>query len=329
MKLYALATLASVVMCSQAFADIGEKSCQFGPITITNSFIDDVSGAPIGTEIGTVDFDITVESCDLGNGKAGQGGFYLAGQPSGTGSNWCATTLDGVQISSGIWGGTARCSTTSSPIGAIGPGLGDFRFRDETYPKRFTGQLVYQKKGQIPDGLSQLTLHDPRILFASGQVGIAYDRLVSSVAPFPAGEVIGTKCVLSSSVIPVDFGEVSSSGAHRGFEMVFSDCSGREDAVAFNNAVSIEFRSENIREDGSALLNCNSAGCAKGVQIGLKDSGGRDINLLSGIKLSTNNPSVSDDGLTHTFSAELEARVDEAIEAGKIDTQLVFETVVE
>lgn len=329
MKLLALAVLTSTAMCSEAFADIGENPCQFGPITITNNFIDDISGAPLGSEIGTVDFDITIESCALGGGVPGGGGFYLAGQPSPGYPNWCSTTIGSVKISSGKWGGNGSCSYNHSQLGSIGPGLGDFYFEQTSYPLRYTRQLVYKKVAEIPVGVTQLNLHDPRVMFGFGPNGSPYTGLVSNLATFPSGEVVGTRCSLSSSVIPVDFGQISSSGASREFEIAFGDCSGREDAVSFNNAVSVEFSSENIRADGTALLNCNAADCAKGIQIGLKDSSGRDINLLSGIKLSSNNPSISDDGLIHTFIAEVEARVDEAIEVGKIDTQLVFETVVE
>jgi len=323
-KVYAIAALASIAISSEVFADIGENPCTFGLIKITNSFIDDISGAPLGAEIGEVNFDITVDSCEI-VGPGSVGGFFLAAQPTSNLSGWCNTTADSIQISSG---GLSSCTTSSANIGLVGPSLGFWELNGSSYPKQFVGRLTYRKFDQIPVGATQLSLQDPRLQFGFGHNG-TYTGLVSDVATFPQGEVVGTKCSLSSSLIPVDFGPISNSGASKEFEIAFSDCGSREDATAFNNAVSVEFRSENIREDGTALLNCSNSDCAKGIQIGLKDSRGRSVNLLSGFKLSDNSPVITDSEVTHTFTAEVESRVDEAVAAGKIDTQLVFETIVE
>ena len=144
------------------------------------------------------------------------------------------------------------------------------------------------------------------------------------------GGTIITTCSLVNNDILVNFGEVSEAKDSERFNIEFFGCTNQADSRQFNDTVSLSFRSERIRADGTALQNNICANCAKGLQIALKDGAGKPIDLWKRYKLSGNGAStVTPIELVYGFIAELQSNPNEKLAGGKIDSQLVFETIVE
>lgn len=318
-----------------ARADFGRENC-VGSITATTNITADPVLAKIGDVIGTYVVDGVVTSCGVEISRAI---YYMSWQPLdplSPGNNWrCQTSVSGVALEAprGERYACARDVVFGGESTRVGSILGQADVEDGRYPKSFTSLTFnFIKTGNISAGPNLLRPINPSV----GSYGVVRsfggDRELwwnSNAGELPPGEIIGTTCSLASPVIPVDFGD-ATIGDTESFSISFDSCTDQQDALSYNNAISLEFSSgQAIQPDGSALQNCTDSDCAKGLQIELQDSSGRPINLVTPYKLTTNNPVVGANTLDYTFNAKLLANPSEPVTGGKIDTQLVFSTIVE
>ncbi|WPO98741.1 hypothetical protein SFA35_19235 [Pseudomonas sp. HR96] len=143
------------------------------------------------------------------------------------------------------------------------------------------------------------------------------------------GEQTISSCSLTSRNVPVDFGRSAAPGDERPFSIIYGSCTDQADAERYNDAISLRFTSAQINPDGS-LNNSNCGDCASGVRIAIQDSNGTPIPLTANYKLNTNPGRLIDaGGVRYEFLAQLQDKPGESKKAGRIDTQLVFETIME
>ncbi|ARU88918.1 fimbrial protein [Pseudomonas sp. M30-35] len=321
-----------LLLCSlQAYADFGSTPCPFNDIASTYSYFGDPALANVGDVIGMFDIDITVTGCS--QSLTDLIIYRLGAQPVDPLANsprMCETTVYGV----GLRSAGESCASYYPGNYSTGPGVGDLRpipigSRVSVVSKSF--ELV--KTGEIPVGPSQLSLKNSTLsvvgldVFVGGGNSATFQ--LSQLGAIPPGEIIGTECSLATTNINVPFGDISGVGATESFDVVFDSCTDQLDATGYNNSVSLAFSSQRIKPDGSALLNCSDADCAKGIQIELQNKDNTPISLTAPYRLSSNTPVFGPNGLTYTFNAQIKENPGEAMDGGKIDTQLVFETIVE
>lgn len=289
--------------------------------------------ANVGDVIGRLSVSITIESCSA-PGRY-YTGVYLGVQPLdplASNIRVCQTTVSGIGITHGGAGGECRWNYVGGsfrgPI--VGVNINDRAPSFGTFPvtKEHDFQLV--KTGPIPAGVHQVSIKNSNLALESRyELNGTLLYFSGNYATIPPGELIGSNCSLATTLVPVDFGDVVGTGASRSFQIEFDSCTDQQDASAYNNAISLAFSSERIRPDGSALRNCTMSDCAQGVQVELQDVNGSSISLTNPYKLSGNSPVIGQNGLVYTFNAEIKPNPDETLRGGKIDTQLVFETIVE
>ncbi|NWC77453.1 type 1 fimbrial protein [Pseudomonas sp. P7759] len=317
-----------------ARADYGHNPCTLGPVTSTFNVTSDPALANIGDLIGVYTIEGSVVEC--GPAITVSTVAYFMGQqavdPLSPGNNYrCQTTVSGVAYEAARPVGENSCDA-ESVAGAErfrrGPLIARVPLTPFVFPKNFSVSYNIVKTGNIPAGPNVLGPLNLSIIAAGVNGGLAtfLDQNAGTLTP---GEIIGTTCSLATTLVPVDFGD-ATIGDTESFAISFNSCTDQQDAVAYNNAVSLEFSSgQTIQSDGSALLNCVGTDCAKGLQIELQDGNGSPINLMAPYKLSTNNPVIGANGLDYTFNAQLQANPAEPLGGGKIDTQLVFNTIIE
>lgn len=303
------------------------RTCQLDePVVVTRITADPVL-ANIGDVIGEVEFAVNILNCDSHvSAPHGSVTFGLVIQPVYPGVLFnCRTTLGAVSFDASSGGGNfGNCITQGVPVG---PGIADFH-TSGTFPVTTRRVFSLIKRQAIPPGIHQISFVN------TGVVGVLNSGGWTQSAPVdftvPPGEIIGTECSLVTTNVVVDFGNVSDVGAIEPFEIGFDSCTDQADAMDFHDAIALSFRNEKVRADGTALLNGNCATCATGVQVGLQDGLGSPINLNMPYALSSN-PSVviGPAALTYTFMAELQNNPDEPRDGGAINTQMVFDIVVE
>lgn len=307
----------------------GVKRCQFDPPTSNIQITADPVLANIGDQIGTMELGFTATGCD-NSGTSGPVFLFLSAQPYydlGVSRYSCKTTLSSVSFETTGGGATLwGCRASGYPGGPV---LGTFP-SSGPFPIVFNSTYPLIKRAAIPPGILQISLVSPGLVGLLRGSSDHQSRPISFT--FPPGEIIGTACSLATTNVLVDFGEVSDSDVGRveSFEIGFDSCTDQADAMAFNDAVSLSFHHERVRGDGAALQNGICANCAEGIQVGLQDGRGTPINLNTSYALSSN-PSVvvGQNSLNYTFGAQLQNNPDESRKAGAIDTQLIFETIVE
>lgn len=324
-----------ILFSAGAQADFGTNPCVVDT-TATYNITSDTSLAKIGDVIGDFTVNGSVD-CPRGTGQVYALVVDLGLQsidPLSPGNHWrCQTTVSGIafEYTAGVGAAINRCiAAHAAPTTPAGPVIEILLTTNpNVFPKPFSRSFNLIKTGTIPAGINVLGPANPSIQLGGQLANGGWQFSDSESDTLPPGEVIGTTCSLATTVIPVDFGE-ATLGDSKSFMISFDSCTDQQDAVAYNNAVSLEFISgQAILPDGSALRNCTDSDCAKGLQIELQDGNGLPINLITPYKLSANNPVVGANGLDYTFNAQLQVKPSEPLAGGKIDTQLVFNTIIE
>lgn len=317
---YLILCLAIMMHGSYALADYEGISCRYSSLEAVTAISSDVAVAPIGAEVGTLTLTGGVSSCTNGqyiNAVA----LVLAPQPFEGATRYCKTTVDGISLN-------VERSQCTHPVAGTGPTVGfvPWPFQE---PSTMTKTFTYIKTGIVAPGIHMLGPKEPYL--AEYIRDIYQGTTLSGLSyVFPPGEVVGTACVLVQPNVSVDFGTVTSAGVIQPFAIEFGSCSSREDALAYNSAFSLRFHSERINVDGSALKNNLCGDCAQGLQIALTDGRGTAVDLSKTYKLSTNGSiDIGQNGLIYNFFAELQDAPGEQVLPGKIDAQLVFETIIE
>lgn len=304
------------------------RTCELDEPVVETRITADPVLANIGDVIGEISFSTNVLNCDSSaSAPHGNVFFGLVIQPAYPGVTYnCRTTLGAISFDSrsGVVGSLQNCLNPGVPVG---PGLVGFNTIGP-FPHASRAVFSLIKRQAIPPGIHQISFVNP------GVVGVLNVSGWTQSAPvdftIPPGEIIGTECSLVTTNVVVDFGNVSDVGAIEPFEIGFDSCTDQADAMEFHDAIALSFRNEKVRADGTALQNGNCAMCATGVQVGLQDGVGAPINLNMPYALSSN-PSVviGPAALTYTFMAQLQNNPDEPRDGGAINTQMVFDIVVE
>lgn len=300
--------------------------CDFDDVHSNSVMTADLATANYLDVVGYYEFGWTVSGCTSLPTPVYNREIYVMYWGLGGAVPYCRSTINGIYLDVS----PANCATVA-PFGSIPTKI----YLDKPFP-----QSGYARKNFVRNeyrlsnpGAYALAPYEKRIWisWARGTTtpGAPYSNALLGVKN-GEGTVIITTCTLVNSDILVDFGEVSEAGASERFNIEFSGCTDQTDSKRFNDTVSLNFRSERIRVDGSALQNNVCANCAKGLQIALKDGTGKAIDLSKRYKLSSNgSTTISPKGLKYEFIAELQNNPDETSKGGVIDTQLVFETIVE
>lgn len=296
--------------------------CRFEDVKGQINFTADLATAPIGAQVAEFDASGTIKKCGVVNGFRARRELYLEMQPYSTDNRLCMTTIPNIELrfASGFCSGNE---------GDAGPLL----FGNEvngTYPQfQQSTHMTFVKVGPVPPGHYILAPLDTSLVaFLMGT--LTYWYRLNLQLPVEGGDVEVASCSLFSTDIKVDFGNASEPNREKPFNIEIGNCIDSADVANYVAATSLSFHSERISADGWTLRNGNCADCASGVQIALKDGRGNAINLNQRYALKRHSAVVtSPTGLTLNFSAELQENPNEALMPGAIDTQLVFETILE
>lgn len=286
--------------------------CNFEDVRGEITILADIATAPIGSTVGEYYFKAT-HTCTRGAIVV-----LIAGeQTAGSTSSRCRTTVPGIEL----WGDTCRNPTLAGHAFFLVNGTGAVG-NSQAGPYRFV------KVGSVPAGPYTLRPTYNHIYsrdnYRRPETLIRHEPL-----SFDGGETPVNSCSLVSTDVKVDFGEVSDVGGSQPFSIEFGNCGGRDNVIDYLFSTALTYRSDRIRSDGSALRNSTCANCAKGIQIRLKNAFGQYIDLSKPNSLFDNGSAFTADGFKQSFTAELHRNLDEVLTPGAINTQLVFETVLE
>jgi type 1 fimbria pilin len=307
---------------AMAFAD-ARGYCTYSNIEFTSQIFTDPAVAPIGSAIGSLTATAT-GTCPQYSGGGSQLiiGLGMAAAPLAPGFGpTCQTSVPGIGIQ-----GSPCYAELAYDIGLRFAYFALPTLAPETHTRVFT----YIKTGTIPPGVHTLTPYRRHLSEFIRHPNNGINFYPVSGYQIPPGEVVGTTCSLVNPDILVDFGTVSETGIERPFAIEFGNCTNQADAVAYNAAISLRFKSERINTNGSALNNNTCPNCSSNIQIALKDGNGKPVDLSKAYKLSNHGSTeVSPTGLTYKFLAALQDIPGTKATPGIIDTQLVFETAIE
>ncbi|NUU34857.1 fimbrial protein [Pseudomonas sp. C2B4] len=319
--LLVIACLYSQTATALSFEHYG---CNFQNVQGTTAFTADLATAPIGSQVGTFEASGTVTHCVRQPGDAYRYvRIALEKQlPYTTGHALpCRTTIPNIELR--FNGACLEGNAAYGPTLIVADSLGTF----PQYLKSDPAAII--KVGPVPPGNYNLAPIDTSLVAVVPVVRNDVVKRLGVNLPSDGGSAGSDACSLVSTNVNVDFGEVSDVGGTQPFSLEFGNCSDINNAVDYVFATALKFSSERIRSDGTALRNGTCTNCAKGIQIRLKNANGRYIDLSKLNSLSGNGTSFTDDGFRQNFTAELERNPDEAQTPGTINTQLVFETVLD
>lgn len=285
-------------------------------------FTSDLASAAQGSVVGNYVITLRVNSCNNSQPRS----IALPMQPQGKvyGNNACLTSVPGIELFTQSIG--VACSTP----GIQGPIIA-------TLPSTFSSPITrvitlnYIKTGPVPQGVHKLEPAKVSPFYYGQNEGTSEGWLtLDHEVPSDPGNIISTTCSLATTHIAVDFGNDAKVEDIQNFEMEFDNCTDLSDARNYHTAVSLNFHSERLRADGAAVRNNACTDCAQGIQIALKDSEGNKIDLSRSYALKNNkSASITNNRLNYRFLAELQKNEEERLKNGVIDTQLVFEAVIE
>lgn len=296
--------------------------CQFDELYANSVVTADLVSSKPGDVVGYHEFGWTTTGCKPPTTVYNQD-FYISYLGAG-GTTGCVTTITAfyLDVSPNV------CAPTTH--GSVNTKIKlDQPFPQSGYVRK---NFIRNNYALPPPGNYVLKPHESKLyyLWYTGTTSPGVGRTSILLGVTQGGGTVITTCTLVNTNIVVDFGEVSEAKASEPFDIEFSGCTDQADAKRYNDTVSLSFVSDQIRPDGSALRNKSCTDCAKGLQIALKDGGGKPIDLSKHYKLSTNGAStVSPTGLKYGFIADLQRNHDEPLFGGSINTNLTFVTTVE
>lgn len=301
-------------------------ACYFDNLYSRSVMTGDFASAKLHEVVGYFEYGWTVSNCDnvpgAPYGSAAYVGYY---GPGGIGDPYCTSTISGIYLDV-----SPSYCRVDAPFGSMTTVIRiDQPFPQSGYIRKNFVRNQYQLSapGNYKLGPKLNTLY---LGWYRGTTTPTNPYLHVLLHAGDEGPAIITTCSLVNTDILVNFGEVSEANASEPFDIEFSGCTNQADTKRFNDSVSLSFVSDDIRADGSALLNKSCANCAKGLQIALKDGKGTPINLSKSYKLSSNGSStISPTGLKYGFIADLQRNPDQALSGGNINTNLTFVTSIE